>query len=246
MARTLLRLIVALGALTAACSPASPAGDEFTLEEHALRRAPAAEPHLFEPLQGTMSSVLESHASQRAYVRPDESILLEGRHAIRVTSKSGSMTAIEGFDPVSSSSWVTVSRNGQEIYRVDTGMPSPIPALRGFWALGDQWFLETAYVTAENYGGRLSRDGELLQPLQGPDEAFDFQPLNDKPFYFVAESGTVDLSYDGRTIATSYDEVPHYQCCSASVLNPLHAQDMLAFFARRGATWYYVEAGFFK
>jgi hypothetical protein len=39
--------------------------------------------------------------------------------------------------------------------------------------------------------------------------------------------------------------VIHYQCCSASALNPVQAQKMLAIFARRGEMWYYVEAGVF-
>jgi len=69
--------------------------------------------------------------------------------------------------------------------------------------------------------------------------------LNNQPFYFFSKSGKIGISYQDRAIALGYNEVPHYNCCSAAELNPRRAFAMVAFFAQRGEQWYYVKAGVF-
>lgn len=234
--------------LSSACSSpgTSSSTADLTVEEHRLVEAPSTEPLAFKPVQGSMDQILALHAAERARGVPDESLLIDGHHALRLSLGSEVLTATEYHSPDGSSGWVAVSRDGGEIYQIDTGMASPITGLQGLWTYDDHWALETAYITAESFGGRLSLDGALVVPGGGVDEAFDFQLLQGKPFYFLSRLGRIGFHYDGREVPSGYDEVPHYQCCSASVLNPLHAEDMLAFFARRGAVWYYVEIGAFS
>lgn len=236
------------GALVAsACSPSnlgSPKTD-FIVEEHRLVAAPSTEPLAFKPADGSMVEILSLHAAERGKIIPDNSEFILGRHAIRVSLGLDLLTATETYSASDNQGWVVVTRNDREIYRIDTGMPSPIAGLQGLWAYDDHWVLETAYITPDAYGGRLSRDGALLRPLADNEEIFDFQLMAGRPFFFFNVDGDVRLSFDGQDIAADYDEVPHYQCCSAAVLNPLHAENMVAFFARRGDSWYYVEAGLF-
>jgi hypothetical protein len=231
----------------AACAPAvrgSPTG--LALEEHVLRSEPSVEPLAFEPVEGSMDQILAVHAAQRAKRGAEASVLIDGQPGIRTRLGTEELIAREHFDPGDASDWVGVTRGGQETYRIDTGMPSPIAGLRGLWTYDQHWVLETAFIEPEAYSGRLSMDGALVIPDGARLEAFDFQLLHGRPFYFFRTVNGIRLSYDGADVAATYDEVPHYWCCSAAALNPIHAEDMLAFFARRAETWYYVEAGTFK
>jgi len=230
-----------------ACAPTGTSSTlpDLTIEEHRLIEAPATEPLTFKPVEGSMEMILASHASARSKVIPDGSLLIDGRHALRAGLGGDVLTATEFYGTDASAGWVTVTRGDREIYRLDTGMASPIAGLQGLWTYDDHWALETSYVTPESFGGRLSVDGAVVVPGGGVDEAFDFQLLRGKPFYFLSRLGRIGFHYDGQEVPSGYDEIPHYQCCSASVLNPLHAENMLAFFARRAEVWYYVEIGAF-
>ena len=238
--------LTAVVLVASACSPPNPASSSVDLivEEHRLVAAPSTEPLAFTPVDGSMIEILALHAAERAKIVPDNSEFILGRHAIRISLGSDLLTATETYSASDNRGWVVVTRNDREIYRIDTGLPSPIAGLQGLWAYDDHWVLETAYITPDAYGGRLSRDGAMLRPLADNEEMFDFQLMAGRPFFFNVD-GDIRLSFDGQEIAGDYDEVPHYQCCSAAILNPLHAEDMVAFFARRDATWYYVEAGLF-
>jgi len=236
-------------ALTSACNPAAapavPAAD-LTIEEHRLIEAPTLEPLAFKPVEGSMDTILARHAAERSKIIPDGSMLIDGHLAMRATFGSDTLTATEYYSPDSPTGWVTVMRGDKEVYRIDTGMPSPITGLQGLWVYDEHWVLETAYITPDSFSGRLSVDGTLLVPRGGLDQAFDFQLMHGRPFYFLSKLGHIGFSYDGREVPSGYDEIPHYQCCSASVLNPRHAENMVAFFARHSDTWYYVEIGVFQ
>lgn len=208
-----------------------------------MNSAPTTEPWGFQPAAGTMEDVLAARAAERARLIPDDSELINGEHAIRARQGSDELIATEHYGGDQASGWVGVARNGAEIYRIDTGLPNPLSGLQGLWTYDAHWVLETSYVLPEATSGRLSMDGVQLVPSGDRQEAFDFQMLDGRPFYFFRQTDRIGMSYDGQDLTESYDEVIHYQCCSASTLNPLHAQKMLAFFGRRGETWYYVEAG---
>lgn len=244
--RAALSLVLALW--VSACSPIDPGPllGGLVVEEYTLLRPPGIEPRMFAPKFGSMQQVLARHAQEREAVIPDNSLLVDGRFSMRVTLGRDELIATENYSADGSLGWVTVDRNGQEIYRIETGMASPLTALQGFWVYDDHWVLESTLVTTETAGGRISRDGELLNTRLGYADTFDFQVLHGRPFYFFMKDGKIGFSYDGRDSPGLYDEIPHYQCCSASARNPIKAENMVAFFARRAETWYYIEAGVFK
>ena len=139
---------------------------------------------------------------------------------------------------------VALTLNGDEIYKIDAGHGSPISALRGIWSYDDHWVLETNYYTDETpFNGRISQDGILLNDANGYEEAFNFQTVNGRPFYFFKKDGSIDAWYDGQIIPLGYEKIPHYSCCSEAELNPRMWKNMVAFFGIRGKEWYVVQIG---
>jgi hypothetical protein len=142
--------------------------------------------------------------------------------------------------------WVTVTRNEQEIYKIATGDVSPVTPLRSLWVYDNHWVLETAFVKAPHYDeatGQITMDGELLNEKYGYEEAFGFQTINDRPFYFFKKDGKIDAWYDGQIIPLGYDTVAHYLCCSAGELNPRMWKNMVAFFSAIGRKRFLVKIG---
>ena len=62
---------------------------------------------------------------------------------------------------------------------------------------------------------------------------FGFQLINKKPFYFFKQGSQIGISYNDQKTMMGYAQVPHYHCGSAAELNPIVAQNMVAFFAQR-------------
>lgn len=234
----LLHLVLAALWLTA-CSPPQVQESPLVVEEYALVELPHTESGAFQLVEGSMQHVRLAHEAQRSRLLTRETIYINGQPALR--ARLGSQTLTARYQRGELVDSVILQSDGREIHRVEIGTPSPIEALRGLWTYDGHWVLETAYVTHDSFGGRITRDGTTLQY----DEAFDFQLLGGRPFFFFSRQGRIGISYANEELDVHYDEVPHYGCCSAAALNPLHAEDMLAFFARRGSTWYYVEAGLF-
>ncbi len=141
-----------------------------------------------------------------------------------------------------------VTRNGQEIYRVRIGQPSLPPEIQGIWAWDDHWALETIlhdWQTSDGHvtfmRGQISLDGELLNEKFEWEEAFGFQLLSGKPFFFFKHQGIYHAWYDGAQMPLGYEEIPHYLCCSASTKNPYAHKEMISFFGRHENQWYYAE-----
>ena len=161
---------------------------------------------------------------------------------IEIVLGAESLFASEGF--ADGQSWVTVTRNGEEIYRIEAGMGSPIPALQNFFAYEDGWVLETNYCAEDRpFQGNITVDGVLLNEREGYAIAFGAQILAGRLFYFFQKDGVIDAWYDGQIIPLGYDEVPHYHCCSESVLNPYPFREMVGFFGVRTGTWPFVQVG---
>lgn len=94
--------------------------------------------------------------------------------------------------------------------------------------------------------GQIIEDGESLNERYGYDETFGFQLLHGTPFYFFKKGSAIGAVYDRQEVQLGYNEVPHDGCCSPGELNPISAENMLAFFAQRDGRWYYVEIGVFS
>jgi hypothetical protein len=236
-----------LAAALAACSPSTPRlPGGLQLEEHALAAAPAPDSLSFQPLQGTQEEILARHAADRAATYSNEVVSVDGNPAMRSLGETGDLIAQlvpSPEDPLRQT--VKVYRGDEEILVVDAGMPSPALPMQGLWTYGGHWALEALYADADTWAGQVYLDGKLVNTLEGYDEAFGFQLLGGKPFFFYERDGRVGFSYDGQEADLGYGEVIHYRCCAESVLNPTQAENMVAFFARRDSTWYYVELGLF-
>ena len=214
---------------------------------------PEVEPLTFVPVKSTQAEILSKHQAERDK-HPD------WPYPNRAVLGSDQLTAItdETITDTGSKIAVRVTRNGTAIYRIQLGDSSPYGSLRGLWAYDNHWVLEVIHATEKeifpntmdyDVFGQVIQDGISLNKLHGYQETFGFQLMHGKPFYFFKKQGWFGVSYDHREIPLGYAQVPHYGCCSASALNPRSAENMVAFFARRGLVrpvWHYVEIGVFE
>jgi len=244
-------MIILSGLVGCNASPQSD-GSSLAVEEHVLLSQPQNDPFAFTPQDGTQEEVLQKHAAERSAVLQIETSYCDGNMCFSGILDGNELTATQVFTDNYNDSYVAVTRDGTEIYRIATGPASPITTLRNLWIYGSQWALETVLINPEGddavtpYAvGQITIDGVLANEEKSYQEAFGFQIINSEPFFFFKKDGIIGYSYAGQETMTMYEEIPHYACCSESVLNPIAAQDMVAFFARSGETWYYVEIGAF-
>jgi hypothetical protein len=111
------------------------------------------------------------------------------------------------------------------------------PPVHGLWSWHDHWLVEI--------DGFLIQDGMNLNERLGFDEAFGWQLLNGKPFYFFRKGPRVGIVYDGQVLPYYYEDVPHYRCCEPAMFNKAGNEDMVWFYGLRDGIWYYVEVGIF-
>jgi hypothetical protein len=235
-----LAALVALG-LAGCAAPSAP----LMLEEHALSAAPGTDSFSFQPAQGTQEGILAAHAAQRAAIYSIPVNVVDGNLAIASLGENGDLTAALFTAPDTQEQTVKVVRGDREVFATSAGMPSPVLPLQGLWTYNGHWALEILLADQDTWAGQVFIDGKLVNDAQKYDEAFGFQLLAGRPFFFFSRGGKIGYSYDGRETDLGYDRIPHYQCCSESVQNPIQAKEMVAFFALRGETWYYVELGDF-
>jgi len=240
---------------------------KLSVEEYALKGMPEIEPLIFVPVKSTQAEILGKHQGERNKRFPDWSYSNQ-----RLVSRGDDqLTAIDNVTyahytdkgqevSVAVSSSVQVSRHGEVIYTIQLGTASTnaIPNLWGLWAYDNHWVLEVAHATqkgvfsdaiSSDVFGEIIQDGISLNKQHGYQETFGFQLMKGKLFYFFKKQGRFGVSYDHREIPLGYTQIPHYGCCSAGELNPRSAENMLAFFARRGIVqqvWHYVEIGVFE
>lgn len=236
--------------------PTPRAANGLSIEEHALKDAPELETLAFVPVEGTQREILNKHEALRAQpqtrapVGQTQFVYMKDRYAAELIPLSnGQKTAVQ------------VSRNGQPVYTVPVGDASPAPNLLGLWGYDNHWVLEVAHTDrkqnpakpneiAFDVRGEIIRDGVSLNQQNGYEEAFGVQLIGGRLFYFfkrLASPGVFryGVSYDNRNLDLAYSDLPHYGCCSAAALNPWRAESMVAFYAQRNGTWYYVEIGAF-
>jgi hypothetical protein len=240
-------VLVLLGFVLGGCGAfAQKSAGILQLREYQLAGAPELEPFAFKPIELTQEEVLAEHASDRAARVSKEVITRQGNPAISSLGDSSDMAAIVvTASQGQPEQTVRVLRGDKTIYETPAGLPAPVLPLQGLWTYNGHWALEILFADKSTWAGEVIIDGELVNRLKGYDEAFGLQLLARRPFFFFLRNGHVGYSYDGRETMLDYDEVPHYRCCSESVLNPVQAQNMVAFFAVREKTWFYVELGVF-
>jgi len=235
-----------------------PVPAELSIEEHALARPPEAEYSQLYFAESTPEGILAKHADERSQAndaRSQSCSNIDKLDAECTRSGQDELSAWTEFGiNLIGTGKVIVTSNQKQIYSIKVGDSSPIDSLRGLWAYDGHWALETAYVKNHQHGneidsqatGQVSINGKLINEQLGYQEAFGFQILHGKPFYFFKKADKIGITYAGVEMPLGYDEVLHYGCCSAASLNPQVYENMVAFFARKGSTWYYIEAGVFK
>ena len=237
----LVTILVILLISISACSPKP----NLSIEEHPIKTMDwEGEDLTFDPIEGNKEDILAKHADDRS------------KQAVSFSPPIGvgddTLDAKESYNDNLVS--VDVYRNGNLEMSIEAGVISPISNFRGLWKVDDHWFLEVAHVEENPINpnaaliiwGEIYQDGESLNEKYGYDEAFNFQILSDKPFYFFSKDGVMDYSYDGEETELGYSEIPHYLCCSASAFNPLAAENMVTFYASKGEQDFYVEIGDFE
>lgn len=246
--RTFVKIFLLLVFLPAACSPSEkrlPGG--LILEEHALTEAPTSAPFVFQPVESTQAEILARHADERSQVISVPVFIVDDNPALKASWGGDELTALvftdNGNEP---EQIVKVTTPTGTIFTTSAGMPSPVMPLQGLWTYGRHWALEILYASPDIWQGQIFIDGRFVNRENGYDEAFGFQLLSGKPFFFYRQAGKIGISYDGQEASLPYDKIPHYLCCSDSALNPIPAENMVAFFAQRGETWYYIELGDFS
>lgn len=230
------------------CVASSPhLASTLQLEEHRLVGTPEPEILRFQPLYSTQEDILAEHASDRAIGFSRAVSAVQGNPAISSLGDSGDLLAVLVTSAQGQpEQTVRLLSSSKIIFETSAGLPSPVLPLQGLWTYDGHWALEILFADQNTWAGEVFIDGELVNGLKGYDEAFGLQLLAGKPFFFYQRNGHVGYSYDGQEKELDYDEVPHYRCCGESSLNPLQAQNMVAFFAVRENTWFYVELGDFN
>lgn len=232
----------------------------LTILESRLKASPEVEPLRFDPVEGSQEEILANHADERQNQFQDNSFFDGNQFCRKQTLGDQSLLAKEVLadSPVSGYQKISVELylDGKSIQSFDAGFASPVQALQGLWVDSEgHWLLEIAKTTLQAtpgafdawvIHGQVYQDGKSVNDRNGYQESFGSQLINEKPFYFFVKDGEIGFSYAGKPTLLGYDEVSHYQCCSGSALNPQRAQNMVSFFARKGATWYEVEIGDFR
>jgi hypothetical protein len=244
----LLTLILILGLAACQANSSSPSAN-LVLEEHPLESPPDPDTMTFLPVGTSQEAVLAQHQTERekSVANPVE---FSDQENVPVMTSQGSgktLTAVLLTSTSDAPRQIAEVRNGNEvIFSADAGLPSPAMPLQSLWSFDDHWVLEILYAEDEIWQGRIYRDGQLINDAENYQDAFGFQLLGGKPFYFYQREDGLGYSYDGQETPLPYEEIPHYGCCSATTLNPHPAENMVAFFAQTGEDWYYVELGIFS
>lgn len=230
----------------------------LVIEAYALKGAPETDTRRFEPVEGTQEAILQRHDEARQEFFPDNWFYEDGQSGRYVYLDGERLTAVELTIPVTPVATVTmydiliqVKREDETLFEFPAGQASPQTPIQGLWVYGGHWALEVARVSITNSDvdnevsfdttGYVIVDGSILNELYGYEEAFGFQLMHGRPFYFFKRNGRIDAFYDGAEIPLAYEYILHYGCCSAASLNPYRYQNMVSFFAQREEIWHYVE-----
>jgi hypothetical protein len=231
----------------------------LTIDEYALVSAPQVEPLTYTAIRWTQEEMLTKHDPERLDTFHDNSYFDDMHFSMSATYADQKLVATEyytGTDTGETFGVVYVYKSDELIDKIPIGNASPIDGLRGLWTYDQNWVVEIAYVI-NTYGpepnqvtssasGQIVKDGVLLNQQDHMDEMFGFQTMHGRPFYFYKQNGKINISYDDKPVILGYDVIPHYGCCSAGIVNPNLAKNMVSFFAQRNDTWYYVEVGVFN
>jgi hypothetical protein len=218
------------------------------LEEYPLENPPDPDAGTFSPVGSSQEAVLAKRQNQRDKTIFNTYYQAEGEYTPRTDSLGPGpvyTAVLEESDSEPYRQSVTVYKGDEQIISFAAGLPSPILPLQGLWSAPGDWYLEICFIDGERQEGRVFHNGDPLNFKWDYKDIFSFQFLSGKPFYFFEDDNGLGYSFDGRITRLPYEEIIHYMCCSASSLNPIQAETMVAFYAFTGEDWFYVELGDF-
>jgi hypothetical protein len=165
-------------------------------------------------------SITEWDSDAHRYIRP----VLAGERLIAVSASTNNPGRHD------------VTADGQIVYtHYSDRLMSVEEPVKGLSTWDGHWVLEIE--------GDIIIDGQSLNRQQGYSEAFGWQLIAGKPFYFFRNSATVQISYDGQTLPQQYEQVIHYRCCEPAAFNNGSNTHMAWFYALKNGVWNYVELG---
>jgi len=134
---------------------------------------------------------------------------------------------------------VVVTKNGERVFATPAEFVAEYP-IQGFTVQDGHWVLEVT--------GEVFIDGANQNQALGYAEIFSWHLVAGQPFYFFTKTkgGEVGVSYAGRVLPYTYEQVVHNACCEASMFNPNGNDAMTWFFGLRDGMWYYVEMGVYE
>lgn len=224
-------------------------GARLTIEAFELQDSswPDEEHHQSRPTGSLPGWVMKRHETERKDIIPYQidSPLFEGK----VLSAK---TCIDYTNAI-----VEVTLDDQVVLRVPVGdlrYAAAMDFLQGLWTHEEHWYMEMMHVDGKVEGnivsvttnGETFRSGESLSELLGYDETFGFQVMAGEPFFFFRKGDEYGLNYADEEVMLGFDQIAHHYCCGFGIYNPMHYEDMVAFFASRDGVRYYVEAGVFR
>ena len=130
---------------------------------------------------------------------------------------------------------VNIIANGKSIYSLAIVLGAEFH-VDLFTSWNGHWLLENH--------GMLIQDGVILNEALGYEEMFEWRLLNEKPFYFFRKGPKVGISWDGKILPLTFDDVFYHGCCGYSGYNLRGNKYSVGFFALREGMWRYVELGF--
>jgi len=137
----------------------------------------------------------------------------------------------------------------KEIFRIENGKRVGCFApLLDFWTYDQHWALEVSRCLGENLFElhcfyEVILDGEAQNRLNGYDQSFGFQPINNKPFYFYEKDKQFGFSYNHIDYPLNYTDISYASCCGAADNNPREFLNGVLFNANYQSTQYSVVLG---
>jgi len=222
---------------TPSCLQARPGASQLVIEEHPLKvgpMIPQVEGPYFETADGDTPEILAKNQCYRAG---------EALWDFSQASVGGQPLELRHSGDLGDELQITLG--DRLVYNVLT-RPCAFTMERGSWGYEGHWAVELQLPNEQDpwlpTDGQIIQDGQDLNAACGYEESYNFALLGGKPFYFYRKEGGLGISYDGQELPLPYDEIPHYQCCSAGATNPETRPNLVWFFGRKGQQWYYVEA----
>ena len=149
---------------------------------------------------------------------------------------------------------INLYKNDEHFMTITQGDNGPLPAVWGFIAAEDSWYLEIdrgEQIIHEDgaielpHLGDIIWNGESLNELEGYQQSFGIHLLSGKLFYFFIRDDALGYYYDGAKYPLDYDRISYHACCSGGLANPHGLDDSMVIFTNRGDQRYLVFIGDF-